>query len=99
MGPREEHDKFYDIDRMLFESKVFGGVNETEADPDAYRIKIDDEEILKTDHDYFEHFRNCKTAFLKLSEKVSITKHTMEKTYNQSRAMEAMMRYTITHYE
>lgn len=96
---REESDKFNDVDRMIYDQKIFGGVFEYELDVDDYRVRLEDEEILKTDRDFFQHFRGCKSSFLKLSEKVNITKGLMEKTYSQARAMEAMMRHAIVHYE
>lgn len=84
---------------MIFDQKLYGGLYEYEADLDDYRIKIEDEEILKTDTDFFQHFRSCKGAYLKLNEKVAISKTLMEKAYTQARAMEAMMRHAIVHYE
>lgn len=96
---REESDQFNDIDKMIFDQKLYGGVNEYELDLDDYRVKLEDQEILKTDKDFFQHFRSCKSTYLKLNEKTSITKSMMERTYSQARAMEAMMRHAIVHYE
>ena len=84
---------------MIFDQKLYGGNHEYEIDLDDYRVRLEDPDVIKTDADFYQHFRSCKSTYLKLNEKVSITKNMMERTYNQARGMEAMMRHAIIHYE
>lgn len=95
----EDNEIFYKIDKQETDTNLYPGDVERPADYKAYRWPIDDREIIKSDRDYFSHFKTIKTSYLRLSEKVAMTKSVMEKSYNQARSMEALMRYAIMHYE
>jgi len=96
--PEEERDKFYDVDKILIDQKLFGGVFEYEADTSDIPPRINPE-IAKTDKEFFAHFRSCKGLYLKTNEKVQLFKNLMEKSYNQVRAMEALIRHAIICYD
>lgn len=93
-----ERERFYEVDKMIFDQKLFSGHYEYEADPDEYEGQIS-AEFFQTDREFFEHFRNCKALYLKLSQKVDITNSVMDKSYNQVHSIESLMRFLILNYE
>lgn len=97
--PLESSDLFYKIDRQDTDLKIYPDETESAVDYDAFRWPIDDREIIRTDRDYFNHFKLMKTNYLRLAEKVDMTRSVMERSYNQAKSVEALMRYVIIHYE
>ena len=94
-----ERERFYEIDKMIFDQKLFGGVYEYEADPDEMKASKIDPSIFKTDKEYFQYFRNNKSAYIKLKEKINMVRLLIDRSLSQAKSMFALMKFSISQYE
>lgn len=93
-----ERSRFYDVDKLIMDQKLFGGNYEHEADPEEFRVKIEPD-IIKADKEFFAQFKSAKTNYLRLNEKISCMKGLMERSHNQAKSMESLIRYIVQSYE
>lgn len=80
------------------DQRLYGGQFEVPTS-EHMSARVSDTNIMKTDRDYYAYFMEAKVSYLRLAEKVDVAKRLMEKAYNQSRSMEALMKHSIYLYE